>query len=117
MKILVWNCQGIGGALTVPNLMEQNKLHSPEVVVLLETKIKGFQLAFLKRKLGMQCMHGVDANGLSGGLIFIWKDPQIVVVAKYSDYYIEVLVTDAHRNVLWHLIAVYASSKDCTREK
>lgn len=59
-------------------------------------------------------MHGVDSKGLGGGLIMIWKDPQRVVLAKYYDYFIEGLVTDAHRNVLWRLIALYASAKDRT---
>lgn len=47
----------------------------------------------------------------------IWKDPQRVVLAKYYDYFIEGLVTDAHRNVLWRLIALYASAKDRTWER
>ena len=33
MKTLCWNCQGIGGSLTVHALVEQVRLHNPDVVL------------------------------------------------------------------------------------
>ncbi|CAB4268375.1 unnamed protein product [Prunus armeniaca] len=49
MKILVWNCQGIGGNLTVSSLKEQVKLHIPDMVLLLETKTRSQRYGFLKK--------------------------------------------------------------------
>ena len=40
MKLIVWNCQGIGGDLTIENLLEQNRLHTPDIAIMLETKKK-----------------------------------------------------------------------------
>ncbi|XP_071939813.1 uncharacterized protein [Coffea arabica] len=38
MRALVWNCRGVGSPLTVPQLKESVKLHSPELIFLSETK-------------------------------------------------------------------------------
>ncbi|XP_070668773.1 uncharacterized protein [Malus domestica] len=66
MKIICWNCQGIGGDLTVDDLLEQNRLHSPEVVAVLETKNHSRRYRYLKRRLDMACMHVIEQRGIAG---------------------------------------------------
>ncbi|KAI5311399.1 PREDICTED: reverse mRNAase [Prunus dulcis] len=100
---------GIGGVLTVPNLVELTRLHSPDLVILLETKNKGRKLEFLKRRLDMPYMCAVDAHGFRGGLCAFWKDPQLVVLSKYSDCLIELLIHGVKKGDLWRLMAIYAS--------
>ncbi|XP_070672471.1 uncharacterized protein [Malus domestica] len=113
MKIICWNCQGIGGDLTVDNLLEQNRLHSPEVVALLETKNNSRRYRFLKHRLGMSCMHAIEPRGIAGGLCVFWRDVQNVVLIKYGDFFIEVLIEDGVRHLKWRLMVVYA----CTDER
>lgn len=71
MRILI--CQGIRGNLTVSSLKEQVKLHTPDMVTLLETKTRHSRYVFLKKVLGMPFMHAVDTCGLSGGLCGLRK--------------------------------------------
>ena len=81
MKLLAWNCQGIGGALTVNNMLEQSRIHTPDIVILLATKNKSSRYGFLKKKLGLDFMHAVEPKGIGGGLCVMWKDYS--QVAKY----------------------------------
>ncbi|KAH0981273.1 hypothetical protein GBA52_008450, partial [Prunus armeniaca] len=76
MKILAWNCQGIGGNLTVSSLKEQVKLHTHDMVLLLGTKTRSHRYGFLKKILGINFMRAVEARGLSGGLCLLWKEAQ-----------------------------------------
>lgn len=110
MKILVWNCQGVGGPLTVSSLKEQTKLHTPDMVMLLETKTRSCRYGYLRKVLGMDFMHAVDAKGVSGGLCLFWKEAQQVALVKYSDFFIEVLVTDDASGLAWRLFGIYAST-------
>ncbi|CAL9024182.1 unnamed protein product [Prunus brigantina] len=57
---------GIEGNLIVSSLKEQVKLHIPDMVLLLETKTRSQRYGFLKKVLGMNFMHAVEARGLSG---------------------------------------------------
>lgn len=85
MKIICWNYQGIGGGnLTVNDLLEQNRLHFPEVVALLETKNNNRRYRYLKRRLGMSCMHAIEPRGIAGGMCVFWKDAKDVVLVKYG---------------------------------
>ena len=68
MNILCWNCQGIGGDLTIDNLLEQNQLHSLAVVALMETKNHIRRYRYLRRRLGMACMHAIEPRGIAGGM-------------------------------------------------
>ncbi|CAN6724151.1 unnamed protein product [Malus baccata var. baccata] len=74
MKIITWNCQGIGGDLTVDNLLEQNRLHTPDMVILLETKNKSRNFIHLKRRLGMDHWFFVEPRGIGGGICVFWRD-------------------------------------------
>ncbi|BFG29057.1 hypothetical protein CerSpe_153310 [Prunus speciosa] len=116
MKILAWNCQGIGGNLTVSSLKEQVKLHTPDMVLLLETKTRSQRYGFLKKSLGMNFMHAVEARGLSWGLWLFWKEAQHVALVKYSDFFIEVLVTDDEKGHIWPFFGIYASTDDKNRK-
>ncbi|BFG29604.1 hypothetical protein CerSpe_158780 [Prunus speciosa] len=98
MKLLVWNCQGIGGPLTVSSLKEQVRLQAPGIVLLLETKNKAYRYGWLKKQLGFNFMHVVEPRGLSGGFCMYWKDVQQVVLVKYAGFLIEVGVHDVLHN-------------------
>ncbi|KAB2622357.1 ribonuclease H protein [Pyrus ussuriensis x Pyrus communis] len=81
---------GIGGDLTVADL----------VVALLETKNNSRRYCYLKRRLGMSCMHAIKPRGID------------VVLVKYGDFFIEVLIEDGVRHLRWHLVVVYTSTKE-----
>lgn len=67
------DCQGIRGGLTVDNLLEQNRLHTPNIVMLLATKNRSHRYAYLKGKLGMEFMHAIEPKGIGGELCVFEK--------------------------------------------
>lgn len=66
MNILCWNYQGIGGDLTVDDLLEKTRLHSLEV---------------------MACIHAIEPRGIAGGMCLFWKDANDVVLVKHEEFF------------------------------
>ncbi|CAN6541779.1 unnamed protein product [Malus baccata var. baccata] len=115
MKIITWNCQGIGGDLTVDNLLEQNRLHTPDIMILLETKNKSSRYGYLKKRLGMDFLHAVEPKGIGWGLCVFWKDASLVLLVKSADHMIEVKVWDEENECYWRLFGIYASTDEKKR--
>ncbi|KAM2044525.1 hypothetical protein ACFX1T_008833 [Malus domestica] len=115
MKIITWNCQGIGGDLTVDNLLEQNRLHTPDIVILLETKNKSSRYGYLKKRLGMEFLHAVEPKGIGGGLCVFWMDGPKILLVKSADHMIKVNVWDDDKECYWRLFGIYASSDEKKR--
>ncbi|CAL9001983.1 unnamed protein product, partial [Prunus brigantina] len=82
---------GIDGNMTVSSLKEQVKLHTPDMVLLLETKTRSHHYGFLKNILGINFMHNVEAMGL-------------------------ILVSDDEKGYVWRFFGVYASIDDKQRK-
>lgn len=82
MKLIIWNFQGIGGDLKVDNLLEQCRLYTPDIIVLLETKNNSRNYVYLKMKLGMEFMHAVEPKGIGGGLCMFWRVASHVILAN-----------------------------------
>ncbi|KAL0401242.1 UNVERIFIED_CONTAM: hypothetical protein Slati_4154100 [Sesamum latifolium] len=72
MKILSWNCQGIGPPWTVRTLTELVKLHRPNLVFLSETKCKARRVDRIKNVVSYNGI-GVDSVGKGGGLALLWR--------------------------------------------
>ena len=68
MKVGVWNCQGAGSPLTVPQLKEVLHLHSPGVLFLSETKNQKKFMKNVQKKLNFDESAVVDSVGRVGGL-------------------------------------------------
>ncbi|KAM0955247.1 hypothetical protein EV1_023409 [Malus domestica] len=115
MKLLAWNCQGIGGDLTVDNLLEQNRIHTPDIVILLETKNKSSRYSFLKNKMNLEFMHAVEPRGIGRGLCVLWRHASQVVWIKSRDFMIEAEIWDDCKQCAWHLCAIYASTDEKKR--
>lgn len=73
MKLLCWNCRGLGQTLTVRTIFHLVYDHSPDILFLSETKTNVVSINKLFSKLGFSCYFGVDAIGFSGGLRIGWK--------------------------------------------
>ncbi|KAM2489958.1 hypothetical protein PS1_046886 [Malus domestica] len=117
MKLITWNCQGIRGDLTVDNLLESNRLHTSDIVILLETKNKSHRYEFLKNSLGLEYMFAVEPQGLSGRLCVFWKDGSQVTLLKSEEFVIEVKIWDENLNKQWRLFAIYASTDEKKRKE
>ena len=73
MRILSWNCQGVGNTPTVRHLQEILGQYFPEIIFLSETKKKRWYIEGLVEKLGFHDVLTVEPRGRSGGLAVLWK--------------------------------------------
>lgn len=115
MKILHWNCQGLGSPLTISNLKDIRKSSKPDIMLLVETK----NVNTLSKELGYAHSFVVNPNGLSGGLAIFWDDNvQIDFLDEPALYCTDMYVTEGvntfflfyiygnpvrkYRNALWN---------------
>lgn len=82
MRILCWNVRGARGTRTFRDLKDFIRVHKPELISLIETKMTEVQMGRLKSRLGMDGVLCVprreDNGGCSGGLCFFWRSSIIV---------------------------------------
>ncbi|KAL7253115.1 hypothetical protein ACSBR1_007602 [Camellia fascicularis] len=60
MKLLVWNCRGVGNKVFKRNLREIISNHKPSIVVLMETKVQLSSMRLFFNKLGFTASTHVD---------------------------------------------------------
>ncbi|XP_027156321.1 uncharacterized protein LOC113757111 [Coffea eugenioides] len=68
MRVLVWNCQGVGSPLTIPQLREVNNLSSPSMVFLSETKNRSNYMGKVKNILKFDEIQVVESMNKAGGI-------------------------------------------------
>ncbi|KAL0799970.1 hypothetical protein Bca101_055145 [Brassica carinata] len=128
LALLTWNCQGLGGDLTVPRIRELKKTLFPDIIFLMETKN---QDDFVLSKLQfLDSYHHltVPPIGLSGGLALFWKEDVALTVLETNAHYIDtkLKVKDSefhitfiygmpqqeHRAAFWDSIALLGYERD-----
>ncbi|XP_072054775.1 uncharacterized protein [Arachis hypogaea] len=112
MKLLLWNCRGLGRPLTIHNLRGICKSYSPEVGFISETKNQSRQVEGKLRSCGFKEWFIVDLDGLSGGLAMAWKDGYTVQILQHGRFFIAALVLTAGFNDPYSVLGVYLNSND-----
>ncbi|PPS07268.1 hypothetical protein GOBAR_AA13375 [Gossypium barbadense] len=92
MKILCWNCRGIGNPEIVHELKKMLVANDPDVIFLCETKINANKFSSVPSKCKMEGCWAVNANGKSGGLVMMWKESNKVEVQTYSSNHIDSII-------------------------
>ena len=105
----MWNCRGVGSPLTVPQLREVVRLHSPSLVFLSETKKKKSFLNSVKQWIKFDNVFVVDPVGLAGGLAVLWNKELKVKKVLFTSFTIELLIDDSELGAEWWCICTYAS--------
>ncbi|KAL0409376.1 UNVERIFIED_CONTAM: hypothetical protein Sradi_1872000 [Sesamum radiatum] len=106
MKLLAWNCQGLGSPWTVHALDELLRFHNPALVFLSETKCKKRKCENLKEKYNLFGIN-VDSCGKKGGLILLWRKDINLVVNSFSCSHIDVGVFNEERVAGWRFTSIY----------
>ncbi|GMI91034.1 hypothetical protein HRI_002772700 [Hibiscus trionum] len=115
MKLLCWNVRGLGMPRTVRRLQHVLRDLNPSVVFLIETKLRGAQMAQVRRRCGFLNGIDVDAVGRSGGLTIGWKNNCDVSLRSYSQRHIDVLINDDSDGKTWRLTGFYGTPEKQNR--
>ncbi|GMI78302.1 hypothetical protein HRI_001499500 [Hibiscus trionum] len=93
MKILVWNCQGLGNPGTVQYLKQIVASKSPSVVFLWDTRLDKRKAEDVRRRVNMSGNLVVERNDDGLGLMLLWAEDTQVSLLSYSKAYIDVEVS------------------------
>jgi hypothetical protein len=117
MSLLSWNCRGLGNPRAVRDLCQLVKEKKPKMVFIVETKLHHHRLDFLKSKLGMVNLFGVDSVGKSGGLCLLWRNDIDVTIQNYSRRHINAVVKSEGRGMEWKLTCFYGHPEVAKRRE
>lgn len=112
MKVLSWNCQGLGRALTDRKMREECYRNKPSVVFLMETRMVAEKLKRIKEQCGMEKEFYVEPRGRGGGLALWWTQEVVVNVCSSSANIIHVRLSSAMMSCPNFVTFVYGSPTD-----
>ncbi|PNT67191.1 hypothetical protein BRADI_3g22376v3 [Brachypodium distachyon] len=96
MKIVSWNCRGLGNRTAVRGLLELQKSENPDMVFLSETGLIKSKLEKFRWMLGLPNLLARDWDETGGrGMALFWRSDVDVVLHDYSRYHIDVEVTES----------------------
>lgn len=93
MKILSWNCRGLGRASAKHRLRTLLFKLNPCIVILQETKLASSKLSFLLNWGVFVNYWAVDPKGSKGGLCILWNSVVSINVISSSAYWIDCVIT------------------------
>ena len=106
MKILSWNCQGLGNPWTVNALREWCWRERPNIVFLMETMIDVGKLERIQNICGFVNGVCLSSNGRAGGMGFWWRGIN-VVPSTYSNHHFIADVLDNNNVPVWRAVGIY----------
>lgn len=113
MKLLAWNCRGLGSPSTIPQLKESIRQSLSDVTFLSETKQKkGFVNTVCRRLKCKDRWEVVDPIGSKGGMLVMWGESVRVKQIIKSDFSIELEVDSDCFDGLGWIVFVYMSTED-----
>ncbi|XP_038983681.1 uncharacterized protein LOC120111194 [Phoenix dactylifera] len=116
MRILAWNCRGAAKPAFMSSFRRLVQIHSPEICLLYETRLSGRGLSRVLRRLEVDWeSYAVDSQGLSGGIVALWKRG-VATIDVFHNCSQQVIMTISEPNAApWVLCGVYASTNHRTR--
>jgi exonuclease III len=110
MKILLWNCRGVGNLNFRRNFSAFMRYHHLAIVVLMETHIFGQRAVSVSSALGFDRVVCSDTVGYSGGIWLLWDSAQVQLdVLSMNPQVIHASVQVSSSKAFWLFSAVYAS--------
>ncbi|KAG8482089.1 hypothetical protein CXB51_027072 [Gossypium anomalum] len=109
MKILSWNVRGLGRPRTIRRLRHTLKVHNPQIVFFMETKLEKRKMEQVRRKCGFVYGLEVDSEGSRGGLCMAWRMDVSIQLRSFSKRHIDVEIEDADIRRKWRFTGFYGS--------
>ncbi|KAK9734769.1 hypothetical protein RND81_04G162300 [Saponaria officinalis] len=107
MNLLCYNCRGLGNNSAVVRLGKLLRREAADVVVLIETKLSGFEMEGIRDRIRQ--FEGVyaDSNGRSAGLAILWKEGISVEVISSTSHHLDVKIKGLFGEREWRLTGFY----------
>ncbi|KAL4307123.1 uncharacterized protein LOC107605009 [Arachis ipaensis] len=117
MIFMSWNCRGAASKAFSRTLRELTKVYKPDLVILMETRCSGDNAKKAIRSFGFDFYHIEEAQGYSGGIWIMWKDPNLDIRVVQSRMQFVHMTMKNGSNESWALTAVYASPQESRRKE
>ena len=101
MKILAWNCRGLGNARAVRALLDIHRQIKPDVMFLSETHLGKNKAEKLQRRMGFDQLIIDESDGRSRGLLLMWRKEISVQKQGVTNNYIDVIINDETSWDIW----------------
>ncbi|KAK8309653.1 hypothetical protein V6Z11_D02G136800 [Gossypium hirsutum] len=98
MKLLCWNCRGLGNPAIVRELKQLIVDNNPDIVFLCEIKMHSNNFSYIRNICRIAGSLVVNSEGRSGGLAILWKDGVDVSIQKYFKHQMDLLVRMENHN-------------------
>lgn len=92
MKLLAWNCQGLGNRHAVQEHVDIVRAQDPMIVFLSETWSSREHMMWVRDRIQIDGCFMVPTGGRGGGLALLWKKGVAVWVDSFSSYYIDSII-------------------------
>ncbi|KAG2712613.1 hypothetical protein I3760_04G135300 [Carya illinoinensis] len=116
MKLLSWNCRGLGNPRTVQDLCSMAESNKPQLVFIMETKIRKQKSERIKRRLACEGCFVVEAVGKGGGLMLLWDSNVDVEIINFSQRHINAWV-GGDGGTRWFLTCFYGPPETVRRKE
>ncbi|KAF8412704.1 hypothetical protein HHK36_000672 [Tetracentron sinense] len=116
MRLVSWNCWGLGNPHAVRDLHQLMKEKDPSIMFLMETKMDSKRMTEIKFRLGFHHALVIPSLGKSRGLTLMWKDTVELIIQNYSQTHIDALII-LGQNSEWRLTGFYGNPDSSKRKE
>ena len=106
MKLLSWNCQGLGNPWTIHNLHKLVKDKAPTVCFLMETRLDRERFDWYCRELLYKNKLIIKKLNSGGGVVLLWKTEVKLDVINFTDNHVLAKVVEED-GFEWYLTGFY----------
>jgi len=121
MKILSWDCRGLRSPQAVRALLRLTHIENPQIVFLMETRLKATEFESIRIKMGFKNCLSVDCKGTgrerARGLSLMWMEHIHIVINSYSLNHIHGMCDDEESGVPWGLSCIYGFLEEQHKRK
>lgn len=115
MKTSSWDCRGLGNPQTVQDLYHMVEEKKPDLVFLIEIKLRAEKCTRLKKRLNCKGCFVVEPIGKMDDLALLWNSRAKVEVLNYTQRHISAWITEGEGNERWLLTGFYGHPKTVKR--
>ncbi|XP_065637926.1 uncharacterized protein LOC136071035 [Quercus suber] len=114
MKLLAWNCRGLGNCRAVQELVDIVQAQDPMIVFLSKTWSSREHMLWVRDRIHFDGCFTVPTDGRGGGLALLWKQGVAVWVDSFSGYHIDSIIV-GNSECSWQLTGFYGEPEASRR--